>query len=492
MSDLLDLAVVIPTFNERRNVPVLIAKLDQALKDVAWEAIFVDDDSPDGTADAARELARVDRRVRVIQRIGRRGLSSACIEGMLATAAPLVAVAMFGTTAAAWPSSTAAVPQAPPALTASALSDRYTAEARAIKTAERAAIRHRDSQLASALASLAPRQVLFFNPDGQGVAAMVIGNLATATRVAILVPGSDTTLATFFSRGPASPGGGAEALETSLLAGAEQATPLESGLEEASVQVIDGKKRINRQARQVAKASPNLFNSGYFVLSALDGSPPGTRTAVAETIDLDRGGQAASILIISDYSFNTPGSVALNKKLDKDAKKLASDSGLQTGVAGGAAQLNDYSKVTRERIPWVVAAITIVTFLVLILVLRAIPLAAIAVALNLATVAVAFGILTLLFEVPEDWPLGGHTYVDAVGATMIFGVVFGLSIDYAVFLLSRMREHYDEGNDNEAAVRYGLEKTARVITGPAAIEIEPVAVHRPTARARSFGSCAHD
>jgi len=127
-------------------------------------------------------------------------------------AAPLVAVAMFGTTAAAWPSSTAAVPQAPPALTASALSDRYTAEARAIKTAERAAIRHRDSQLASALAGLAPRQVLFFNPNGQGVAAMVIGNLATATRVAILVPGSDTTLATFFSRGPASPGGGAEAL----------------------------------------------------------------------------------------------------------------------------------------------------------------------------------------------------------------------------------------------------------------------------------------
>jgi Alpha/beta hydrolase len=127
-------------------------------------------------------------------------------------AAPLVAVAMFGTTAAAWPSATAAIPQAPPALTASALSARYTADARAIKTAERAAIRDRDSQLASALATLEPRQVLFFNPNGQGVAAMVIGNLATANRFAILVPGSDTTLATFFSRGPASPGGGAEAL----------------------------------------------------------------------------------------------------------------------------------------------------------------------------------------------------------------------------------------------------------------------------------------
>nr|WP_246352253.1 glycosyltransferase family 2 protein [Sphingomonas xinjiangensis] len=89
---LLELAVIIPTFNERANVPTLIAKLDQALQGRNWEAIFVDDDSPDGTADAARELARVDPRVRVIQRIGRRGLSSACIEGMCATAAPVVAV----------------------------------------------------------------------------------------------------------------------------------------------------------------------------------------------------------------------------------------------------------------------------------------------------------------------------------------------------------------------------------------------------------------
>lgn len=89
---LLELAVVIPTFNERANVPLLIAKLDAALAGRAWEAIFVDDDSPDGTSDAARQIARADPRVRVIQRIGRRGLSSACIEGMCATAAPCVAV----------------------------------------------------------------------------------------------------------------------------------------------------------------------------------------------------------------------------------------------------------------------------------------------------------------------------------------------------------------------------------------------------------------
>ena len=128
--------------------------------------------------------------------------------------APLLAVAMFSTTAAAWPSATAAVPQAPPALTASALSARYATDAQAIAGAEHTATRNGETQLAGALATLRTQHVLFFNPAGQGVAAMVIGNLATATRVAILVPGSDTTLATFFSRGSSSPGGGAEALAT--------------------------------------------------------------------------------------------------------------------------------------------------------------------------------------------------------------------------------------------------------------------------------------
>jgi RND superfamily putative drug exporter len=262
--------------------------------------------------------------------------------------------------------------------------------------------------------------------------------------------------------------GGAEALEGGLAEAFDRSAPLQRGLRRASVRVTAGKRRINRQVRRVSSASPNLFNSGYFVLSALDGAPPAQREAAAGTIDLDQG-QAASMLVVSKYSFNTPGSIALNKRLTREADQLAEDSGLTTGVAGGAAQLNDYSKVTRARIPWVIAAITLVTFLVLIAVLRAIPLAAIAVGLNLATVGVAFGVLTLLGQLPDDVPLGGNSYVDAVGATMIFGIIFGLSIDYAVFLLTRMREHYDREGDNAAAIEFGLEKTARVITGAAAI-----------------------
>jgi RND superfamily putative drug exporter len=262
---------------------------------------------------------------------------------------------------------------------------------------------------------------------------------------------------------------GAETLAAGLLSGVEESAPLETGLEEASVQVLEGKHRIDRQATRVADSSPGLFNSGYFVLSALDGTPPETREQISETIDLDNGGQAATMLVVSDYSFNTPGSIRLNEKLNDDAAELSEEADLTTGVAGGAAQLNDYSHVTRARMPWIIIAITIATFLMLMIVLRALPLAAIAVGLNLLTVAVAFGVLTVLSDIPDDWPLGGHNYIDAVGATLIFGLVFGLSIDYAVFLLSRMREHYDTHGDNAAAVNFGLERTAGVITGAAAI-----------------------
>jgi dolichol-phosphate mannosyltransferase len=87
-----ELCVVVPTFNERDNIDILIERLDRVLQGIDWEVVFVDDDSPDGTAQHVRALAERDRRTRCIRRIGRRGLSSACIEGMLSTSAPLIAV----------------------------------------------------------------------------------------------------------------------------------------------------------------------------------------------------------------------------------------------------------------------------------------------------------------------------------------------------------------------------------------------------------------
>ena len=87
-----EFCIVVPTYNESGNLDELVQRIATALQEIRWEVIIVDDDSPDGTASCARRIYREDQRVRCIQRIGRRGLSSACIEGMLATAAPYIAV----------------------------------------------------------------------------------------------------------------------------------------------------------------------------------------------------------------------------------------------------------------------------------------------------------------------------------------------------------------------------------------------------------------
>jgi dolichol-phosphate mannosyltransferase len=87
-----ELTLVIPTLNEWDNIGPLVDLLDAVLKSVSWEVIFVDDDSPDGTAERIREIGRRDRRVRCLQRLGRRGLTTACIEGVLASSAPHIAV----------------------------------------------------------------------------------------------------------------------------------------------------------------------------------------------------------------------------------------------------------------------------------------------------------------------------------------------------------------------------------------------------------------
>jgi dolichol-phosphate mannosyltransferase len=88
----IELTVIAPAFNERENVDLLVERLEAALGDIEWEVVYVDDDSPDGTSARVRELSQTNPRVRCVQRIGRRGLSTAVIEGMLASSAPYMAV----------------------------------------------------------------------------------------------------------------------------------------------------------------------------------------------------------------------------------------------------------------------------------------------------------------------------------------------------------------------------------------------------------------
>jgi RND superfamily putative drug exporter len=265
--------------------------------------------------------------------------------------------------------------------------------------------------------------------------------------------------------------GGAAALQRGLAGGFHRSYPLQRGLGRAGVRVSAAAGPLARGAAALRRSSPHLFDSGYFVLSALDGAPPVPRALAGEAVNVGRGGQAARLLVVSTDPFNTPGSRATGALLNAEAARLGREGHLLTGVSGGAAILNDYGSATRSRLPLVIGAIVVITFMMLLAILRAPLLAALAVVLNLASVAAAVGVVTLICKVPAGYPLGGHSYIDTVGAAGIFAVTFGLSIDYSVFLIARMRERRTAGADNAASIAFGLEKTAGVITGAAAIMI---------------------
>ncbi len=263
--------------------------------------------------------------------------------------------------------------------------------------------------------------------------------------------------------------GGAGALRDGLAEGFHRSYPLQAKLRTAGVKVSALAAPLNAAARALREQSPHLFDSGYFVLSALDGAPAVQREQAGEAISVAGGGQAARMLVVSTHAFNTAGSRRVGSRLEVDAGRIAAAGDLRSGVAGGATTLNAYGEATEARLPLVIGAFVLFTLLALIVVLRAPLLALLAVVLNLASVAAAIGVMTLVCKIPEGYPLGGHPYVDTVGAGAIFGVTFGLSIDYAVFLLARMRERYEIDGDNRAAIAFGLERTAGVITGAAAI-----------------------
>ncbi len=263
--------------------------------------------------------------------------------------------------------------------------------------------------------------------------------------------------------------GGAEALSGGLAEGSRRALPLQQGLNRAGTRVAHAAVPLKRRLAQLERVSPGLFGSGFLAVAAIDGAGPVRRSLAAEVINVGGGGTAARFLVVPRSGFNSAGSRRLGSRLEALATAIDRRPDYSAGVGGGAAVLNDYGSATKSRLPLVVGSIVLITFLMLVALLRAPLLAALAVGLNLLSVAAAIGVVTLACKIPAGYPLGGHSYIDTVGAAAIFGVTFGLSIDYAVFLLARMRESHRRGEDNRTAIRFGLDRTAGVITGAAAI-----------------------
>jgi RND superfamily putative drug exporter len=264
-------------------------------------------------------------------------------------------------------------------------------------------------------------------------------------------------------------GGGAGALRQGLAEGFHESSGLQSGLRGASRDAGAQGRVLNAQMARLRRSSPGLYDSGYFALSVLDGVPAEQRRGSAQVIDVAQGGKAARLLVVGEHGLNSSGSADLYAELQARSERLARSAHAEVAVGGGSAGLIDYGRFSSKRLPLLILMVTAVTFLALVVFLRSILLPAIAVLLNLVTVAVAFGVLSLISHIPEGLPLGGNPVLDVGAAMSIFTVAFSLSIDYAVFLVTRMREVYDREGDHAGAIYAGLEKTGRVVTGAALV-----------------------
>jgi RND superfamily putative drug exporter len=222
-------------------------------------------------------------------------------------------------------------------------------------------------------------------------------------------------------------------------------------------------------------ASGSFASQADMSLELLRDAPPKQRGAISMAINLNRGGTALRMVVIERTHTSAslsadraalPGD-PLRKRLSREAAELEQKTGTRILIGGPAATLQDFTASDQHLLPVLVALLSAITFLILLMWIRAVPIALAAVGLNVITVAATVGVLVLCFQRPA---LLGTP--DRLGAAVIPGVVavsFALAIDYEVFLLARVREGIAITGDNDKGLRYALDRTASIITGAAFI-----------------------
>jgi uncharacterized membrane protein YdfJ with MMPL/SSD domain len=202
-------------------------------------------------------------------------------------------------------------------------------------------------------------------------------------------------------------------------------------------------------------------------------SAPGVVQVSPAVVSRDR--QAAMMIAYPATSEQDPATNALvNRLRDQVIPATEAGTGVRAYLTGPNAGSVDFANMVGQRLPWLVGVVVLLSMMLLTAMFRSVTVAVKAAVMNLLSVGAAFGVLVAvvqhgwgsrLFGFPEPMPV--ITWVPI----FLFVILFGLSMDYEVFLLSRIREHYDATGDNSAAVAHGLARTARVITAAAAIMI---------------------
>jgi RND superfamily putative drug exporter len=286
-------------------------------------------------------------------------------------------------------------------------------------------------------------------------------------------------------------GGGARALASGLDRTVSGSNRIGRGIARLLDSVVAVRQANARDTRALQRQGTNLqraSTSGYFVLAGVEGAQPATQTNVGFAINTPRGGNTARVIAIPNGGAFDEKTQALRPALEQAANATAKKMDAESVVGGPAVLLDDFDQATSARFPYLVGVLVIVTFLVLLVLFRAPVLALCAVLLNLVTVGAAVGVLILGFQTDPP-PLGGPGYLDAIALSGIFAIIFGLSIDYEVFLISRLVEGHALTGTTEGAIRYSLEKTATIITGAAAVMafVFLAFAVSPVANTRQFG-----
>jgi putative drug exporter of the RND superfamily len=257
---------------------------------------------------------------------------------------------------------------------------------------------------------------------------------------------------------------GAGELASALASGVAPAGQLTTGLGTMQAAVVKARGQIpsTAQLTQLEQQSPGIFNSGYFVLAAIEGAQASERNAATFMINLLRGGTAGQIIVVSKYPSNDSRTEALGGHLVDLARTFARSNDAQVAVGGPEGSLGDLTRVAKSRIWLDVAVIAVALTLVLALALRAVLLPAVATLFGLLVTASSFGVLQILFGGPGA-PLGGPGYLDPMSIIGIFTVAFGVTMTYSAVLLLRTREAYV--SDGASAVRVGLRQTGAAATG---------------------------
>jgi RND superfamily putative drug exporter len=264
--------------------------------------------------------------------------------------------------------------------------------------------------------------------------------------------------------------GGSGQLSTGLANGASRAGSFASDISQSRGQVGAFSSRAAGLARSLG--SPRLLApilaSGYTTIAAINSAGPAARAAAGFVINITRGGNAANLVVVSGQDPAGLVGRELSARLHQQASRFARETNTSVAIGGPAAELQDYQRALGNRIWILILGLVLVAYVLLVPVLRSIVLPAIVVLLNVMSVIAAFGVLTLGF-VGHSPPLGGPGWIDGISAIGIFTVAFALSIDYSVFLLSRVRERFESTGDATEAISFGLQRTAGIITGAALI-----------------------